>query len=215
MSCFTVIGGLDFTCGSFWRKYYQKAVIVNKDDLLNYNVQIVSANTNNLLPNCQHRIKFQLKEGKSGISIKATDRASTILGSFSKRSSDAYDEFLHNVQIPMFGVTEQIKCKLKELTRGDYFVALQYHDGTVEVYGFNYGLRLADYDYSPQVNFGGGLLNLQSREDALEDDAPLIYKSAIEGNETEDFDNNFEFNEDVILGDFNNDFNNDFYVNAI
>lgn len=214
MSCFTVNGGLDFTCGTLYRKYYQKAVIVNKSDLLNWKVQTISTNTNPLLTNCVHSIKFQLKEGRSGVPIKATDRASTILGSFSKRSNDAYDEFLHNVQIPMFGVTEQIKCKLKELSRGDYFVALKYHDGTVEVYGFNYGLRLADYDYSPQANFGGGLLNLQSREDALEDDAPLIYKSATEGNETLDFDNNFELNEDIILGDFNNDFNNDYLITA-
>ena len=108
------------------------------------------------------------------------------------------------------GANEETKVILKHLDFAEYFAAIQYMDGTVEIYGFENGLTSDDYDFDLQTNGGGSFINLVSPESGSEDMPPYVY-SPLTGSATEDFNNLFADISDVKLGDFNYDFNNDFY----
>lgn len=212
MSCITLKSGADYSCGGFAKKYFQQLVLVNREDVASWSIQ---TNKNITLNEkiCRHRILFNLKEGKTGFRYVFPDKGSLVFGSFTKSEDNNRLEYLHKIQIALFGVNEAFKCKLRELDNGNYFAALQFTDGTVEIYGFEYGLKTNDYTYEPQNFMGGGLIELISDKDALEDEPPFIYFS--NGNENDDFNNNFSDNPVIQLGDFNDDFNNDFYVIAV
>src|SRR5690606_14491773 len=92
-----------------------------------------------------------------------------------------------------------------------YFAAIQYTDGTVEIYGFENGLTTDDYDFDLQNNGGGSFINLISPESGMEDEPPYIYVP-LTGTANEDFNNLFVDIPDVNIGDFNDDFNNDFDI---
>lgn len=206
MSCFTLISGLDTSCEQYRKKYEQQIVLINKSDVDSYN--IITSNEEE----CKHRILFNLKEGATGYRFTSIAQGTNIFGSFEKSVKEDIAQYKHNIQVLLMGVDENVKCLIKQLDNSEYFGAVQYKDGTVEVYGFDYGLKTDNYNYDPQNSGGGSLLILSSSGDALEDDPPFIYVSATPGNENEDFDNNFSDNEPVLLGDFNYDFNDDFYI---
>jgi len=91
---------------------------------------------------------------------------------------------------------------LKQLDFADYFCALQLYDGTVEIFGFEFGMTTAGYTYDAQNSGGGAIIKLISLQDALEDELPFSDEGG-----ANDFDNLFA---DVIFvphGDFNDDFN--------
>lgn len=214
MGCITLKAGADYSCGGFSKKYFQQIVLVNRKDLLSCNVQI---SKDSLIPDqpteCRHRVRFQLKENKKGFRYTFPEKGSLVFGSFTKSEDNNRAEYAHKVQIALYGVNEAFKCKLRELDNGNYFAAIQFTDGTVEIYGFEYGLKTNDYTFEPQSFSGGGIIELISDKDALEDEPPLIYFS--NGNENADFNNDFDSNPPIVLGDFNDDFNNDFYTQAI
>lgn len=209
MSCLALNTGADFSCGTFQKKYAQQIVLINKKDVAAWSIQ---TSKDSLIPDipteCRHRIQFYLKEGKTGYRFTFPERGSLVFGSHSKRDDNSRKEYLHRVQIAVYGVSEEIKCLLRRLDSGNYFASLQIGE-TIEIFGFEYGLTTNDYTYEPQGS-GGSIIELISDSDALEDEAPFVYFS--NGNEVDDFDNDFVDVPEFEMGDFNNDFNNDFFV---
>lgn len=207
MSCIKLIQGQDSVCKTYAKKYFQQAVFINKADVEEHLI-LLPATTIEGEYQCRYRIAFNLFEGKKGFRFTASENANNIFGTFSKTTVENIPQYKHSIQIPIFGVSEENRCIFDQLDNGDYFGVLQYYDGTVEVFGFNYGLTTPDYEYNPANNGGGGLIMLESVVD--EDDMPYIYFNGT-GTEGEDFDNSFEGGGGLPMGDFSNDFSDDFY----
>lgn len=208
MSCESLRNGLDLTCGTFAKKYYQQVVLVNRADVQNKRIVTSSLDIDGNYT-CRNRVYFNLKEGKSGFRFSLNENSSSIFANFEKSVQENIPQYNHSVNIVILGVTEDIKCLFTQLDYADYFAAAQYYDGTVEIFGFEFGLTSNNYSYDPHNGSGGAVLKLSSLNDSLEDLPPLIYRST-EGTEVADFDNNFQ---DVVFdinGDFNSDFSNDF-----
>lgn len=211
MSCALLQKGFDLSCGGFAKKYFQQLVLVNRADLLSYSIQ-TKKSINLTETECRHRVRFKLKEGKTGYRFSANEKGSNIFGTYEKSKINSRTEYAHKIQLILSGTDEELKCLIRNLDNGNYFGALQFYDGTVEIFGFEYGLTTNDYTSDLQANRGIIYLELISDKDALEDEPPFIYFS--DGNENDDFNNNFDSNPVVELGDFNDDFNNDFFVTA-
>lgn len=204
MNCSFINKGLNMKCGTPYRRYFQELVLVNKADVKSYLIQTYQNSTERM-----NRVRFQLHEGKKGHRFSLPEKGNNLIPSFTKSSDGFRSEYSHRIQTYILGISEDVKYTLRTLDDGDYFGAVKYLDGTVEIYGFQYGLTTNNYEYNPQEQSGGSPLDLIS--ETLEDFPPLIYHSL--GNSEEDFDNDFEFNTDpILLGDFNDDFNNDFYI---
>lgn len=208
MSCIRLISGQNSECSNYSRKYYQQVVLINKDDVEQFILLLPKTNLDDSYE-CRYRIAFKLKENKSGIRYTASEKANIINGSFSRSLKENIPQYKHNVQIPMFGIGEDTKCMLHQLDLSNYFAVLQSYNNIIEVFGFENGLDLDDFDYNIQ-NSGGNVMVLTSGSDALEDTMPLVYFSS--GNPIDDFDNNFSNIPELPSGDFNDDFNDDFYI---
>jgi hypothetical protein len=204
MSCEKITFGLDLRCGNIQKQYYQQAILVNRSDILNKQI-LTSYVSLNDIHTCRHRVSFNLKENKKGFFFSASENSSSIFGVVEKSIVQGNPQYLHSVTILVLGVSENVKCILKQLDYSDYFVALQLYDGTVEVYGFEFGMTTDNYTYDPMNAEGGGVIKLKSMNDALEDELPFIYDGS-----PSDFDNLFENIVFLPNGDFNNDFSNDF-----
>lgn len=211
MNCIKLRSEIDNSCAKVSQKYFQQVVLVNKEDVEAFLIATPYSNINDEFF-CRYRIAFKLKEGKTGYRISAPEQGNSVFGFYNKVLKENIPQYKHTVQIAMFGIDEKTKCILDQLDMANYFAALQFYDGTVEVYGFEFGLQSEDYEYNPANNGGGALINLSSDEDALEDERPYVYVSGIDGQENEDFNNNFENNPDLPTGDFNPDFSDDFYI---
>lgn len=203
--CEKLRSGLDMSCGNYSKKYYQQAVLVNRSDVQN---KLILLSTTDISDNytCRHRVLFDLLPDKNGFRFTLGENATSIYGTADKTILEGIPQYSHSVNIVILGVDEPTKCLLTQLDSADYFVALQFYDGTVEIFGFEYGMTTSDWIYDPQ-NTGGSVIKLTSLEDSLEDSLPFVYYS---DNPTLDFDNNFADHEIDINGDFNNDFNDDF-----
>lgn len=207
--CDKLWAGQDNTCSTLDTRYFQQVVLVNREDVEESLIQTPIVNLfGNYL--CRHRVFFKLKEGKSGFRYSLNENASSIYATADKVEQDRIVGYVHSVNIAITGVDEQTKCLLSQLDRSDYFAAVQYYDGTVEIYGFEFGLTTSGYSYDPASNYGGQIIKLISREETPETELPLVYRTIPGGNEIRDFDNNFENVEFVLPGDFNDDFNDDF-----
>jgi len=204
MSCEKLRAGLDLSCGNIVKKYYQQAILVNREDVLN---KLILTSTVSIADvyECRHKVSFNLKTGKTGFLFSASENSSSIFGVVEKSVVQGVPQYSHSVTILVLGVSQSVKCVLKQLDNADYFVVLQLYDGTVEVYGFEFGMTTDNYTFDPMNSEGGAIIKLKSLSDALEDELPFIY----EGDST-DFDNFFLDVTFVPSGDFNNDFSNDF-----
>lgn len=209
MICQKLRQGQNNDCATRNNKYYQQVVLVNREDLLNKRIFLstVSIEDDYL---CRHRVLFNLMEGSTGFRFSINENASSIFGNSEKTVQEGIPQYMHNVTIIVSGVDEATKCLLRQLDYADYFAALQFYDGTVEIFGFEYGLSTNSYTYDAMNGGGGSVIQLKSLSDSLENYHPFVYKSSIDGNEIVDFDNNFENIPFFENGDFNNDFNNDF-----
>lgn len=187
--CALLANGYDGSCITPVRKFYQQAVLINKSDIaVGYTITLPDPETGA----CEYKVSFALKEGKTGYPIIGAEAGSSFYGSFDKSRSDlGYPQYIHNVGILITGVTEAAKCILAALDKGSFVVALQLKDGTVEIYGFTNGLTTGDYSYNVQEGGGGSPIILSSLEDAPEGNLPLVYESAVPGQENEDFDDAF------------------------
>lgn len=196
--------GLDLTCGNIVKKYYQQAILVNREDILNKRILTSTLSIEDVY-SCRHKVAFNLKTGKSGFLFSASENSSSIFGVVEKSIVQGIPQYLHSVTIIVLGVSEVVKCVLKQLDYADYFVALQLYDGTIEIYGFEFGMTTDNYTYDPMNSDGGAIIKLKSLGDALEDELPFIYDG-----DSVDFDNLFADVTFTPSGDFNDDFNNDF-----
>lgn len=204
MSCEKIRNGLDLSCGNIVKNYYQQAVLVNRADVLNKQILTSTVSIEDVYE-CRYKVLFNLQPDKSGFLFSSSENGSTIFGVVEKSVIQGIPQYKHSVTINILGVNQTVKCTLKQLDYSDYFVALQLYDGTVEIYGFEFGMVTDNYNFDPQNADGGAIIKLISQSEALEDELPFIY----EGGDN-DFDNLFA---DVIFvpqGDFNDDFNNDF-----
>lgn len=204
MSCEQLRNGLDLSCGNVIKNYYQQAVLVNRADVLNKQILTSTVSIEGVYE-CRYKVLFNLKEDLSGFLFSMTENGSTIFGTVEKSVVNGIPQYLHGVTINVLGVSQTVKCTLQQLDSADYFVALQLYDGTVEIYGFEFGMTTSNYTYDPQNANGGAIIKLVSLSEALEDELPFIYEGG-----ANDFDNLFQ---DVVFtphGDFNDDFNNDF-----
>lgn len=211
MNCIKLRSEINNSCVNVVRKYFQQLVLINKEDVESFLIQRPYSDLNDEYY-CRYRLAFRLREGKSGLRFTAPEHGNNILGFYTKETKENIPQYKHSVQLPLIGVDEKTKCVLDQLDMAQYFAAIQFYDGTVEIYGFEFGLISEDYEYNPVNNNGGAIITLSSDDDALEDERPYVYASGIEGQESIDFDNNFVDNPELPQGDFNNDFSNDFYI---
>ena len=208
MSCIKLINGQDSRCSTFASKYCQQAILINKADVLDY--QILDSYTDIVGDYYgRHAIRFILNPTKKGVFFAAPDKGANFSGVFNKTIKEGVPQYTHIIALPLMGVSEEIKIILKQLDSADYFAALKYSDNTIEIFGFGFGL-FSDYGYDPQGNSGGSIIELSS--DTLEDQPPYIYKSGTGGDPLQDWENLFGENPPLPAGDFNNDFNNDFFI---
>ncbi len=200
MACDTLKQGLDLTCRTIHRKYVQKAVLMNYEDLLDYYFYDYPI------------AYFRLKEGATGYAIEAKDISENITGSWAKVSVKNVDYYRHTISFPIVGVGVLAKRMLNELDKGKYFAALKFNDGTIEVYGLQYGLTVPDYTYTAQNEQGGGQIQLDSKDNEYY--PPLVYDT--ETGLISAFDNLFVNNGDPLptYGSYNNDYNNDYTIDS-
>lgn len=208
MVCEQLRQDLNLDCVSISKKYYQQIVLINRADILNKRVMTSSIDIDGNYT-CHNRVYFNLIDQRRGFRFSMNENSSAIFATFDKSIVENIPQYNHSVNIVVLGVTEEIKCLFTQLDYSDYFAVAQFYDGTVEVFGFDFGLTSNNYTYDPHNAGGGAILRLSSLSDALEDNPPYIYKNQ-NGTENEDFDNNFQDVIFDILGDFNSDFNNDF-----
>ena len=186
--CAKIFNGLDVSCDAPVRKYYQQAVIINKSDIDSYTISLPDAETET----CDYNVTFALKAGATGYRILGAEAGSSFYGSVDKSRSDlGYAQYIHNAGILIAGVSEEVKCILDGLDKGSFVVALQLKNGTVEIYGIVNGLTSGDYSYNIQEGGVGTAILLSSLEDAPESNLPLVYESAVPGQESTDFDDAF------------------------
>jgi len=209
-SCIDLKLGYEVPCVVTQRRYVQRVVLINKSDVEESIVERSSVGIDDVFT-CRHHILFKLKTDKKGFQISSSVNGFNVFGTFSRSEKDNVVEYLHTVQFPSVGVDVTTKCFLQQLDFSFYFAALMLTDGTVEIYGFENGLRLGDYKVDVQNTMGGTGLSLVSGADEQEIEMPYIYKN-LTSTESEDFDNLFEDIAEISGGDFNNDFNNDFLI---
>lgn len=203
MACEKLRNGLKI-CDSGVKDYVQQVILINRNDVLNKQILTSTVSISDEYV-CRYGIIFNLKPTLQGFSYSITENSSVIFGTFEKSENNKIPQYKHSVTVPIVGTSQVIKCLLKQIDNSDYFAALKLKDGTVEIYGFEFGLSNDDYTYDPQNADGGSILKLTSNNDALEDEMPFIYL----GNSI-DFDNLFLDLPFVPNGDFNDDFSNDF-----
>jgi len=210
MDCGELIKGHDVACGVFGKRYYQNIVLVNKEDVSQYNIYTEQQ---------KNRINFNLKPTKTGFLFASNERVQLIGATFKKIVKKNVSYYSHSLVLPILGVSEGIKTLLRDLDDGEYFGAIQFIDGTVEILGFNYGLKAEPYTFDGQNGLGGIQLTLTSDED--ERYPPYIYIPKIldAGNTVQeqaniDFNNLFANISEQYTGDFNNDYNSDYYITS-
>lgn len=192
--CGKLFEGMDVSCENIKRKYFQQAVIINKSDI--DPDSIVFGDTD---PSgegaivCKYNVSFKLKTGKKGFLFKGAEKGTSFSGTYDKTDSDiSIPQYVHVVNIVLVGADEKTKCILSSLDKGLYVVALQFTDGTVEIYGMENGIGTGDYTVDLQGNGGAILLPLTSNENAPENRLPSVYVSIPAGQENEDFNSLFE-----------------------
>jgi len=184
-TCALLGNGQDQSCINSTKKYFQQAVIVNRADISSYTITKTDSP-------CAYNVSFALKAGKTGYRFTGPESGNSYFGNYSKSKSDlGFVQYSHLVQLLVAGATEQAKCILDSLDKGSFVVAIQLKDGTVEIYGIEFGLSTADYTYDLQANGGATAISLQSDEAARENLLPLVYKSETPGGEAADFDSLF------------------------
>src|SRR5690606_18372771 len=152
--CAEILKGIDLEClGNEFRKYYQNIVLVNKKDVKEF---YINSSTS------FNRIYFNLNEGKTGFLFRSSENGTSLTASFSKTERKGVVYYSHKLQVPVVGANEAAKTMLKQLDFSDYFAAIHFRDGTIEIHGFNYGLKTDGYTYEPQGQ-GGGIIPLVSR----------------------------------------------------
>lgn len=191
-NCAILLQGQDAGCVPLVRKFYQQAVIINKTDIDPDSIVITKTDFESETPTCAYNVQFTLKDGKEGKFFIGPEAGSSFFGSFDKSTSDlGHTQYIHNGSVLVAGSNEEAMCIIDALSKGLYVIAYQFTDGTVVIYGLENGLTAQDFTYDPQGGGGGQAIVLSSLENSPENNLPLIYKSAVVGGETADFDAGF------------------------
>lgn len=189
--CAELTGDIDLSCiRSLAKKYFQEIVVINYSDVDRTASELNLSDTGT----CDYSVSMVLKAGKKGVMIKIPQSSGIIKGFYAKSTSDlGIVQYLHQVQFLMIGSTAVIKCAMDKLDRGLYIVAAQIMDGTgtVEIYGWENGLSTGDYTWDIADGGGGSTIVLQSKDTEQEGMIPLVYKSAVAGQENADFNEQF------------------------
>ena len=189
--CARLGSGQDASCVPLQRKYYQQAVIINKPDIADFTINKTDYEAAPETP--LYNATFSLKPGAKGYRMAGSENGSVYFGRVNKSVSDlGLVQYGHEVQILIVGAGEDSKAILEALDKGSFAVAMQFMDGTVEIYGLQNGISTGDYTYSVQENGGGTTIILSSNESSPESTLPLVYKSGTPGQEIVDFDAAFE-----------------------
>ncbi|QQM25260.1 hypothetical protein [Elizabethkingia sp. M8] len=186
--CAELKGDIDLSCTRDISKgYEQEAVIINKND-----IDRTASVEGDINDPCDYTVQMLLKTGKKGVQLKLPDTSVAVKGFFAKSlDANGNPQYLHQVQIQVFGSEASVKCILDKLDRGKYVVAVQTLDGIVEVYGWKYGLSTADYTYDIVEGVGGATIILQIKENAQETKLPMVYKPQTGGDADADFNSQF------------------------
>ena len=209
-NCEKLFTGYSLDCAPPQRKFWQRAVLLNKSDVAEYLIARPTVSPLGVY-SCAHHIRFKLTEGATGFEVKNLDTAFNVFGTSQRSEKNDTVQHSHSIQFALMGAEAEIKCFLGRLEQAFYFAALMYTDGTVEIYGFENGLKPDNYTIDLQNTAGGTIIKLQSPSDEQEQDLPYLYRS-MEATPEEDFDNLFAGITVISGGDFNNDFNNDFFI---
>lgn len=185
--CGKIVDGLTLDCtSSVLKRYDQKAVVINKDDIANFTIEI--DNTSNY----KYNVAFELKEGKKGYTIELPANGSGIFGQAEKTTSElGLVQYNQIVNMIVFGADEKTKGTLANLDLGRYVVALKIGN-IVEIYGIENGLSTGDYTLDIQSGNGASAITLVSGEMFLESKLPLVYKAESPSTASADFDAEFE-----------------------
>lgn len=191
--CGTLRSGADFSCTAPLRKYAQQISVINYFDIDQATVEINAPTSGTVPATCAYNASFSLKEDTSGFHFTGSENGTAYKGYVDIALNENFGtpDFTHSVQIMLAGVKEADKCRLDALMRGRFVVAMQFADGTIEIYGLQSGLSLVPGTYDIQEGGGGALMVLASREDSPEPLLPLVYVSTPPGSEIEDFDADF------------------------
>jgi len=186
--CAELKGAVDLSCTRDISKgYEQEVVLINKNDI-DRNASVEG----DINDPCDYSVQMLLKTGKKGVQLKLPDTSVSVKGFYAKSvDANGNPQYLHQVQIQIFGSESSVKCTLDKLDRGKYVVAVQTLDGIVEIYGWKYGLTTGDYTYDIVEGVGGALIPLQSRENAQEVKLPMVYKPQTGGDANADFNEQF------------------------
>ncbi len=206
--CAEILKGFDLEClGAEFKKYYQQIVLVNKKDVDEF---YINSSTS------FNRIYFNLLEGKTGFLFRSTENGASFTASFDKTERKGVVYYSHKLQVPIVGANEEAKTMLKQLDFSNYFAAIHFKDGTIEIHGFKNGLKTDGYTYEPQ-GMGGAMIPLVSRYD--EYDPPYTYFPSLNDGSVDagvlaitDFNNLFANIPAIYQGDFNSDYNSDFFI---
>lgn len=191
-SCASLLNGQSSVCVAPQRRYYQQVVLINRADIDPDTIVKTFTDYDSENPTCEYNVSFSLKQGKTGYRFMGSEAGSSFSGTFDASRSDfGFPQFIHNVNMVIMGASEEAKCILDSLVKGSVVAALQFADGTVEIYGIDSGLVAQDFTFDVQGGGGGSAITLSSLEIAPENNLPLIYKSVPAGSEGEDFDDNF------------------------
>jgi hypothetical protein len=184
--CAQLTAGKDHSCPTVpdVSKYYQQIVIINASDI--DPTTIVYPPTNGVTT---YGVTFKLKAGKVGVKISDSNSSRAIFGMFEGKRNDTNKmKFIHSVNLLTSGISDADKIRLSQLGNGLFVVGCQTLDNTVEIYGFENGLQLADYKFDITASSGTNLLVLSSSDKSMESKLPYNYVSA---DPVANFDNGF------------------------
>src|SRR5699024_3413532 len=100
----------------------------------------------------KHRVYFKLKDNKKGFSFENIATSDQVFGVCEKKETDNFPEYKHKLNFIFTGLNESDKQLLLSFNLSNYFGAICYTDGTVEIYGFENGLKANDYSIDYQNN---------------------------------------------------------------
>src|SRR5690606_30939829 len=185
--CGSLRNGQDASCVTPPRRYYQQAVLINRGDILEYEINTPTAEN----PECVYNVGFTLKPGTTGYLFAGSENGSIYKGYFAKSTSPlGQPQYAHTVDMLVVGADEEAKCVLDAVSKGSYVVALQIGD-IIEIFGMESGLAAGDFTYDLTEGGGGAQITLSSLEVAPEGRVPLVYVSENPGSEIADFDSLF------------------------
>jgi len=171
------------------RKYNQSAQIINVDDIDTFTITKSGAGD---ADHSNYNVELTLKPGTQAYCVRGPQAGNNFYGTYDKSRNDlGFPQYIHMAQILVAGIKEKQKSMLEALDKGNFVVALKALDGTVEVFGMEYGLTTQDYSYNISEGGGGTPIILGSLENAPERCLPLIYTPAAGGNAVADYDAGF------------------------